>query len=163
MIPQRKRREILVQLLYSASVDRHQDVRATLALLSALTLDEAGCQKIIDAMGAISLFWDQIDELITDAARDYEVQRISRVECAALRLALFELCYEKKTPPKVIIAEAVRISRKFGTKEGGAFVNAVLDAVARKKGACLTTDVAQESSGKETECRVKLTSSEASA
>ena len=152
-----------MQLLYSAGANRRQDVRATLSLLTALTIDEKSCQKMVDTMGAISLFWDEIDQLIAATARDYEVRRISQVECAALRLAIFELCYEKRTPPKVVIAEAVRISRKFGTREGGAFVNAVLDAVARKKGACLTTGETQTSSEKETECRVKLTSNEASA
>lgn len=72
---------------------------------------------------------DEIDTLISNVSKDYDFKRISRVERNILRLGLFELKFEGEVPPKVAIFEAVRLSRKFGTPEGGAFVNAILDAI----------------------------------
>ena len=55
---------------------------------------------------------------------------------------LFELKFEGEIPPKVAISEAVRLSRKFGTPEGGAFVNAILDAIFQmESGPCLSKPV----------------------
>nr|NGX48373.1 hypothetical protein [Chlamydiota bacterium] len=58
----------------------------------------------------------------------YELERISRIERSILRLGLYELLYTD-LPDKVAITEAIRLTRKFATAEGGAFVNALLDAI----------------------------------
>jgi len=55
------------------------------------------------------------------------------VERNILRLALAELD-EGLTPPKVVIAEAVKLAHWFAGSKAPAFVNGVLDAVARELG-----------------------------
>ena len=75
-----------------------------------------------------------IDEQISAAATEYSFERISRVERTILRLAVFELLHDSTIPPKVAIAEAVRLCRKFGTPESSQFVNAVLDTILKKVG-----------------------------
>lgn len=71
----------------------------------------------------------EIDELIEKKSIDYEFNRIPRVEKNLLRLGVFEMMHNKEVPHKVAIAEAIRLARKFTTKEGAQFVNAVLDAI----------------------------------
>ena len=68
----------------------------------------------------------QIDEFIS-AASDYDVEQIDPIELAALRLATYELLHIQEIPPKVIIAEAIRLCKKFGSDEGFKLVNVVLD------------------------------------
>jgi transcription antitermination protein NusB len=46
-----------------------------------------------------------------------------------LRLALYEMLHDDQIPPKVAIAEAIRLSRKFSTPESSSFINAILDAI----------------------------------
>ena len=46
-----------------------------------------------------------------------------------LRLAVYEMLYLSSLPPKVSIAEAIRLTRKYSTAESSSFINAVLDAI----------------------------------
>ncbi len=48
-----------------------------------------------------------------------------------LRLAAYELL-EKKTPPPVVIDEALELAHRFSGDESAKFINGVLDAVRRK-------------------------------
>ena len=75
----------------------------------------------------------EIDPQITTASTEYSFERISRVEKTILRLGLFELFFDSAIPPKVAIAEAIRLCRKFGTPESSQFVNAILDGVYKKR------------------------------
>jgi N utilization substance protein B len=50
-----------------------------------------------------------------------------------LRLGAAELA-AAKTPPRVVLQEAVRIAERFGGLESARFVNGVLDAIARRMG-----------------------------
>ncbi|WP_420885190.1 transcription antitermination factor NusB [Candidatus Westeberhardia cardiocondylae] len=54
---------------------------------------------------------------------------IGYVEHAILRLAIFELLYQKYVPYKVIINEAVELGKIFGTEKSYKFINSVLDKV----------------------------------
>ena len=49
-----------------------------------------------------------------------------------LRIAIAEMLHIEDVPQKVSISEAVEISKVFGTKESGPFVNGILDAVYKK-------------------------------
>lgn len=134
MVPKRKLREVVVQLLYSFDLNCDTNLEETFKLLlqSLVIRDElaqVAQEKVMEVLPLLVV----IDEMIAREARGYAFKRISRVECSILRLSIFELLYDETIPPKVSIAEAVRLSRKFGTKEGGNFVNGVLDAVYREK------------------------------
>jgi N utilization substance protein B len=51
-----------------------------------------------------------------------------------LRLATYELIYRPEIPASVSLDEAVEIAKRFGTSDSPAFVNGVLDQIARRKG-----------------------------
>ncbi len=71
----------------------------------------------------------EIDAKIADASTEYRVDRISRVEKTILRLGLYELLCQASLPHPIVMAEAIRLTRKFGTPESAQFVNAILDRV----------------------------------
>lgn len=56
---------------------------------------------------------------------------IDPVELAVLRLATYELLKRPDVPYRVIINEALQLTKKFGSIEGYKFVNGVLDRVAK--------------------------------
>ena len=58
---------------------------------------------------------------------DREVEQIDPVERAALRLAAYELKYRPDVPYRVIINEAIEVTKRFGADHGHSYVNGVLD------------------------------------
>ena len=62
-----------------------------------------------------------------------ELDSIDPVERAILRLSTYELLFRPDIPAKVVLNEAIELSRVFGSEEGFRFVNGVLDALVNKK------------------------------
>src|SRR3990167_8809390 len=60
------------------------------------------------------------------------LHEIDPIELAVLRLAIYELIKRPDVPYRVIINEALELTKKFGSIEGHKFVNGVLDRVAKK-------------------------------
>lgn len=60
------------------------------------------------------------------------IHEIDPIELAVLRLAVYELMKRPDVPYRVIINEALELTKQFGSIEGFKFVNGVLDRVARK-------------------------------
>jgi N utilization substance protein B len=74
---------------------------------------------------------DDCDGLIARHAKHWDLSRLALVDRNILRLAVCELRGEK-TPPKVVITEAIHLAREFSTAESPRFVNGVLDAVMKE-------------------------------
>ncbi|HEX6088633.1 MAG TPA: transcription antitermination factor NusB [Gemmatimonadales bacterium] len=75
----------------------------------------------------------EIDRVAAEAAENWRMSRIAVVERNILRIAIEELG-DESVPPRVVIDEAVRLAHWFGGARAPAFVNGVLDRVARSLG-----------------------------
>lgn len=60
------------------------------------------------------------------------LEEIDPIELAVLRLGTYELVHRIDIPYRVVINEALELTKQFGSIEGFKFVNGVLDRVARK-------------------------------
>jgi len=76
---------------------------------------------------------DELDGLIESYSTNWKISRMAAVDKNILRLAIYELIYCPDIPVKVTLNEAVEIAKRFGTAESGAFVNGILDNVAKEK------------------------------
>lgn len=74
---------------------------------------------------------DGLDAEIMRAAAQWRLERIGVVERNILRLGLHELVHDT-APPRVVIDEALRLAHWFAGARAPAFVNGVLDALARQ-------------------------------
>ena len=63
---------------------------------------------------------------------DRPVHELDPVECAILRMSVYELAYRLDIPYRVVINEGVDMSKVFGAEQSHKYVNGVLDKVARK-------------------------------
>jgi len=72
---------------------------------------------------------DSIDEIIQKHAPEWPIDQLSRLDLAVLRLAIYELEYEKQTPSKVVVDEAVEIAKSYGNENSAKFVNGVLGSI----------------------------------
>lgn len=73
----------------------------------------------------------ELDKIITEFSQNWRLERMGRVELALLRLAVYELIFSDETPPKVIINEAIELSKQFGDDNSRGFVNGILDAAVK--------------------------------
>jgi transcription antitermination protein NusB len=76
----------------------------------------------------------RVDQLLTDAAENWALDRMPAVDRNILRLGAFEMLLYPDTPPKVAIDEAIELAKRFSTSQSGAFVNGVLDKLLRADG-----------------------------
>ena len=75
---------------------------------------------------------DRIDPLLTSAATNWRLSRMMPVDRNVLRLGTYELLFDPTGQPlEVVINEAIELSRRFGSEDSSAFVNGVLDKVAK--------------------------------
>jgi N utilization substance protein B len=127
-LPPQKFREAVLQILYSQDFAANSDEIVPFMMGELKTTRKAMTEAQLRAQQVATKF-PEIDPRISAASTEYTFDRISRIEKTILRLALFELLFDALVPPKVAIAEAVRLCRKFGTPESSQFVNAILDGV----------------------------------
>jgi N utilization substance protein B len=72
-------------------------------------------------------------ETIDEALKPYidrDVAQIDPIERAVLRLAGYELKFRPDVPYRVIINEAIEVTKRFGADHGHSYVNGVLDKLA---------------------------------
>ena len=122
-----KFREIVFYLLYSDDFGGSEEVTDMVMAQLAVTkktVREAALvrEKIAEKKG-------EIDELVRKHSSSYDFERIPRIERNVIRLGVYEILFTPEVPPKVAIAEAIRLARKFATPEAATFVNAVLDSI----------------------------------
>ena len=72
---------------------------------------------------------EAIDKEIAKSAAEWPLDQIPLVDKAVLQIAIYELIYQTETPAKVIINEAVELSKQFGGENSSRFVNGVLGSV----------------------------------
>lgn len=129
----RAAREIAVQSLYQMEMN---EVAAETAIQSVLE-DGHEQEEPIEANAKAYSFihklvdgtWNnktEIDQCLEEYLKGWKIERLSRVDKQVLRLAAFEMLFDLDSPPKVVINEAIDLSKHFGTEDSGKFVNGVL-------------------------------------
>jgi transcription antitermination protein NusB len=76
----------------------------------------------------------ELDGLIEGASTNWRLARMPIVDRNILRIATFELVGCNDIPATVSINEAIELAKRFGTADSRAFVNGIVDRVARHLG-----------------------------
>ena len=131
MTTQRDIRRLAMQVLYQMDVSRGTDVRVI-----GHHLDDQHDSPQVRGPGlalaeAAWLDHERADALVTDLAPQWPTHRQPPVDRAILRLAYYEMA-SGRTPVNVSINEAVELAKIYGAKESSAFINGVLDKIARR-------------------------------
>ncbi|MBO8159197.1 transcription antitermination factor NusB [Thermosyntropha sp.] len=75
---------------------------------------------------------ESIDDKIAKYSDAWDLKRMSAVDRNIMRIAAAEMLYLKEVLPPIAIDEAVEIAKKYGDEKSHAFVNAILDKIARE-------------------------------
>ena len=89
--------------------------------------DSAGFSKRL--VEGVLQYRDEIDNTLKKHSEHWASERMAIVDLNVLRMAIFEMVYEKETPAVVVIDEAIEIAKKYGNENSGAFINGILDAI----------------------------------
>jgi N utilization substance protein B len=129
-----KQRARALQLLYLMDAGGAGSPDGAANGLSRLTGPEPelldGAMALVDG---VRRELDRLDELAEGATENWRPERLALIEKNILRLGIHELL-EGVTPAKVVIDEAVWLAQRFGGGRAPAFVNGVLDRIARDLG-----------------------------
>ena len=74
---------------------------------------------------------EEIKEKIKASAKNWKPERMSKIDLTILYLAVEELAFAKSAPKKVIINEAIEMAKKYSSAESPAFINGILDNIAK--------------------------------
>lgn len=131
----RKAREVALQFLYQLDLHGEDDPEAHAADFWSRHPVDPEIRRFADRLvrGA-KQNQTKVDELITQYAEHWELDRMAVVDRNILRLAVYELLGESDVPAKVAINEAIELAKKFGTQESSRFINGVLDRIYREIG-----------------------------
>jgi len=129
-----KAREAALKVLYQLDITHDKPEKALKIFFKNQRLS-TGVQEFVSLLvqGTCSQF-KAVDKLLSKYASNWSLERMAVVDRNILRLGIYELFFSDiKTPPKVVINEAVELAKKFGSEEASKFVNGVLDSVHKEE------------------------------
>ncbi|MFO0633837.1 MAG: transcription antitermination factor NusB [Nannocystaceae bacterium] len=74
----------------------------------------------------------EVDRLIEETSRNWRLSRMDRVDRNIVRLATTELLARTDVPRAAVLAEAVRLASRYGSERSAAFVNGLVEALAKR-------------------------------
>ncbi|MGA8209762.1 MAG: transcription antitermination factor NusB [Nocardioidaceae bacterium] len=89
----------------------------------------------VELIRGVSEHQTRLDELVSRYAQGWTIERMPTVDRNALRIGVFEVLFVEDVPDAVAVSEAMVLVRDLSTDESPGFVNGVLGAVVRDKGA----------------------------
>ena len=98
----------------------------TLVDLIDYTPSEKDSTYIDTVVGGVKEHAEELDSEIAACLRGWTLARLSRVDLAIMRLAVYEILFDDTIPGSVSINEAVELAKKYGAQESPAFINGVL-------------------------------------
>jgi N utilization substance protein B len=131
IMKRREAREQAFALVFARSIN-HEQIRDIVT-----AANETGEVPIDDFAEAVATGVEAnetvLDEKIESFTRGWAMNRLSKVSLSILRLAVYEILFEKEIPTGVSINEAVELAKKYGAAEDAPFVNGVLGSLVRKQ------------------------------
>ena len=127
-------REQTFKLIYSLEIQKQENLKEAIELYleSNEITDKNAKEYIEDAIFGIEKNKEDIIAQIKENLKsDWKIERVSKINLAILKLAIYEIKY-KQIPFKVVINEAVELAKKYGEETSKNFVNGILASVVNK-------------------------------
>jgi N utilization substance protein B len=125
----RKSRAVALQVLYEVDSVGHKPEDVIKHSLAEEVLAEENIEFVKELVSGVLDNKKQIDANIKQFAPTWPIAQISVIDRNILRIAIFELLFDNKTPIKVAINEAVELAKNFGSDSSPRFINGVLSSV----------------------------------
>ncbi|WP_295728289.1 transcription antitermination factor NusB [uncultured Limosilactobacillus sp.] len=92
-----------------------------------LTPNEAAPQYLDQLVTGVQDHQEELDAIISSyLTNNWTIDRVARTNLVILRIALYELQYEKELPAPIVINEALELAKSFSDNKSRRFINGVL-------------------------------------
>lgn len=126
-------REIAMKMVFSEMFGGQYTLEAVQELPETVDAQPEVNQSFSEEIAAgVKETVEELDAIISEHAIGWTIERISKVDLAILRVALYEMLYRDDVPTGAAINEAVELAKRFGGDKSYSFVNGVLGAAAKK-------------------------------
>ena len=129
-------REQAFKLLYSMTfLDEELDIDEQIKLF--LDGENLKNKNTIEYVNSIIKGVDQhndeiVNLILKNIRKEWTIDRISKIDLALLKLSIYEIKFAK-LPFKVVINEALELSKKYGDKKSKSFINGVLASIVKEE------------------------------
>ncbi len=127
----KKTRKLILQCLYGTEISKNNISDIEKFIIKKNNKKKIDFQYMQQLLVEITDRKIIIDKIIKNYTKINFVST-NLIELIIIRIAAFELMYCEKIPYKVIINEALILSKNFSEKLGYTFINKVLDKIAKK-------------------------------
>ena len=127
-------REQAFKLIYSLEIQKKEPLEEQIELYIEANeiTNKNAVEYIKDAVLGIEQNKEEIVQKIEKNLKsEWKIDRISKVDLAILKLAIYEIKY-KDIPFKVVINEAVELAKKYGEDSSKNFVNGILASIVKE-------------------------------
>ena len=127
-------REMLFKALYEIEVQKDiTEEHINMFLENNEIQDNSTIEYIKKSITGINEKKEELEKIISNnLKKDWKLARISKINIALLKLAIYEIKYTE-TPFKVAINEAVDLAKKYSEESAPSFINGVLASVVAEK------------------------------
>lgn len=121
-----KTRLNLMNAIYQFDLNKYTSVSDLDGYFEALEISEENKIKLSNRLGKFIENIDLIDRELKKAFKDAKLERLSYIDRALLRLAIFEIYIEEEIAYQIIINDIVEIAKNFSDDNSYKFINAIL-------------------------------------
>jgi N utilization substance protein B len=125
-----KSREYALQMLFQWDMGKQEPSKIEDGFWKNAKAQESTRKFANELFESAAARTEEIDPIISQHAQNWRIERMAAIDRAILRLALCEI-RTTSTPSKVIINEALELTKKFSTEEATPFINGILDAATK--------------------------------
>ena len=129
----RKARESTLQILFQLEFNDSQLDKTISQFLENKKADKEEKELCTRLICGIVANQAEIDKIIQSASQNWRISRMAIVDKNILRMAAYEMLYDKDLAPAIIINEAIEIAKKYSSDQSATFINGILDALNKKK------------------------------
>jgi transcription antitermination protein NusB len=127
----REARELAMKILFQVEVGHRPLEEVLETTLEAVPVPEEERGFLEDVVHGVLERQTELDQVISELASGWKLERIANIDRNVLRIALYEIQHRSDIPPGVSVNEAVEMAKKYSTADSGKFVNGILGSYLR--------------------------------
>jgi N utilization substance protein B len=129
----RQARIAALQALYELDCAKHKVEEALARLRAGKTLGQEALSFSEELVKGVLQNKSELDAIIEKFAPAFPLEQMSIIDRNILRLAIFEILFNDKTPFKVAINEAIELAKQFGSDSSPRLINGVLGSITTER------------------------------
>jgi|AGTN01.1.fsa_nt_gi transcription antitermination factor NusB len=146
MLSRKKARDSVYKLIYEY-LFLNKINEKSLAIATAPEMSKSDLEYIHAAYYGVVEKKDELLAQISEFTNKFPINRIFKLDLAALLLATYEMLYMDDIPMSVSISEAVELVKEYSTEKSNQYVNGILSSIYKK----LNGEEKEEESGERVE------------